>query len=472
MDTIFAYLLENKNETNTNNKIAYAGWFVDEFPKTEFQNDERLMWHFLNFATILEVPAKQKYLENWCEMEMRKIIIEEKIHVTGCEALNYDDPVAFETAFKISKEVLLDDYKVLHDLDISMEDFAPDMAMYMSKKKKERVTEILSRTFNTLSETEDSDKAIDYALGELHLLEDIYDKDKLEDIHYLNVNGDSKHLRKITDTGLPGVDSDCGGIYETQCFGVEAQPGTGKTRFVVGHPAYRAAVLYHKNVAFISLEQDKREIEAMFVARHCFTLFNIVVNDEMILKGTVPPELQQQVEAARIDLFESGKYGNIYITSTNFYVESFVQKLKSMDRLYGPFDLICIDYMGLFESNPGQYKKALDTTDTISAAYKYTKRYVRRTRKAAIVIGQFNREGIAAGLADKTISTDMAQGGINVYRHTDYNIAISMTDEMRAREQRRVSQPKVRGTKGFGTFMCQTKLGVCTYKQMTQKQVS
>ena len=65
----------------------------------------------------------------------------------------------------------------------------------------------------------------------------------------------------------------------------------------------------------------------------------------------------------------------------------------------------------------------------------------------------------------------MAQGGITVYRNTDYNIAISMTETMRLQQKRRFSQPKVRASAGFGSFIADTRLGFCYFKQVVQKSV-
>lgn len=469
MDKLFGYFCNNgvANET----QIAYVSWFVDQFPVGEFQGDERLMYQFLEFCVNLEVPPKAKYLDTWCKTEMRKILLRDKTKVAGCETMDFNDPVAFETACQISTEVLRDDFDVLINMGFHMEDFPVDASEFINTRKKTRLTEVLSTTFNILQDKEDSEEAAEYAAEYLNLLNDIYDPESLEDLTETRKEVDKSKLRFVTDFGLPGIDQDSDGIYTTQVVGIEAQPGTGKTRLAIGHPCYRAVTMYKQNVMFVSLEQDRAEVEAMFVARHVFTLFGIVINDAMIWKNKVPLDLQDKVEAARIDLFESGKYGKLVIEQETLVVETFVKWLKNKDRLKGPFDLIAIDYMGLFESEPGKYQRKLDDWKTISEAYKLYKRYCRRSRKAGIAIGQFNAGGIAAGKADKEITADMAQGGINVYRHTDYNVAMSMTDEMRAREQRRFSQPKVRSSTGFGTFIAATKLGVCVFKQLAKDTV-
>ena len=60
-----------------------------------------------------------------------------------------------------------------------------------------------------------------------------------------------------------------------------------------------------------------------------------IISDKMITTRSVPPELQPKVEAARIDLFESGKYGKIGIQETDLYLEDFIEKIKTQDRING-----------------------------------------------------------------------------------------------------------------------------------------
>lgn len=78
----------------------------------------------------------------------------------------------------------------------------------------------------------------------------------------------------------------------------------------------------------------------MLVARHTLQMFGDIISDKMITTRSVPPELQPKVEAARIDLFESGKYGKIGIQETDLYLEDFIEKIKTQDRINGPYDII------------------------------------------------------------------------------------------------------------------------------------
>ena len=60
----------------------------------------------------------------------------------------------------------------------------------------------------------------------------------------------------------------------------------------------------------------------------------------------------------------------------------------------------------------------------------------------------------------------MAEGGQAVYRNTDYNLAISMTDIMKTQRRRRFSQPKVRSSSGFGSIIVATRLEILYFEQI------
>ena len=477
MDKIFTHFLSRgPNEPQAEKRLAYAAWFVDTIPENEFEADEYLFHKYLQYSVELGVPIQFKYLQVWINSELRAIMHKDQVRVMGCETLRYEDPLSFEAAFRTTSEVLSDDYKVLETEDSDITEFKVAMSEFMQEKMKARLISTLTATMEMFTNTDNVFDAVDYNVSNSLAIQDIYDVSNLEDLRSYEEGYDSEidnvsTVDKVSDCGLEAIDRDSRGIYRKQLFGVEAQPGTGKTRFVIGTYVYNALVKYKKNVAFYTLEQDKGEIDSMLIARHVYTMFGIFISDIMIYRNEVPAEHQSKVNAARIDLFQSGKYGKFYKKEVDFYVETFIQKISTDDKLHGPFDLVCIDYMGLIESKPVAYQRQLDDAGIIKKAYRAFKRYVRKTGKAGIAIGQFNREGIKAGEKDQAITPEMAQGGLAVYRNTDYNIAISMTETMRLQRKRRFSQPKVRSSEGFPSFICDTMLGSCLFKQVAQQAV-
>lgn len=114
----------------------------------------------------------------------------------------------------------------------------------------------------------------------------------------------------------------------------------------------------------------------MLVARHVFTLYNIQISSGMIQFNRVPPELQDKVTAARIDLFESGKYGKIKIINTDLYYETLEQVFRKDDKLFGPFDLVIVDYMGLIMQKPDKYHKEKLDYQVIAESYRKMKQSI------------------------------------------------------------------------------------------------
>ena len=472
MIDIFTHFIARSGSVDGDRRTAYAQWFVDNIPSTEFESDERLFREFLEYCSGLSIPITYRYLQVWLDTELRELLHKSNIRVKGCETLSFDDPVSFETVYKTTCQVLLDDFKVLSSMESDLDDFKVNMSKYFKEQRQSRLTNALAKTFDILNDTSSSEEAADYIVDTVNSINEIYDTENLQDLdgpELLSV--DYNQMVKITDSGLPAIDKDSEGLYSTQLFGIEAQSGVGKTRFVLGTFVYRALTVYKKNVMFMALEQKEAEVRAMLIACHVFHMFNVQINDKMILTNNLPDEVRSYYEAAKYDLFESGKYGKFFCKEIDLYVETFVTKLRTYDKLNGPFHLICIDYMGLIESKPANYRRQLEEYEIIKSAFKQFKRYLRHTGKAGIAISQFNREGIAAGKADKEITQEMAQGGLNVYRNTDYNIAMSRTDTMRLQQKCRFSQPKVRSSAGFPRFVANTRLGFCYFAQEVKKAV-
>ena len=470
MNSIFTHFIQRGESAEENKRLAYAAWFVDAIPITEFDGDERLFCEFIDYCVSLSLPIRFRHLQVWLNTELKPLLRLNKIRVPGCETLSFDDPASFETLYQTTCEVLQDDFRVLETQPSSIDDFVGEIAGYFSKQREHRLTQALSETFNIMNDTESSSEAAQYALDIISSIQDIYDVSKLSDLNFEG-GANSTLMSKVCDSGIPAIDNDSKGLYTTQLFDVEAQTGTGKTRFALGTYVYRALTVFNKNVLYCALEQTPEEVDAMLVAHHTFRLFGIQVSDKMITSDTLPDEVKSQVEAARYDLFKSEKYGKFVVKELDLYVETFISKFRTLDKLEGPFDLICIDYMGLLESKPAQYQRALSEYEIIKTGFRKFKQYLRKSRKAGLTLSQFNREGIQAGKGDKEITPEMAQGGLAVFRNTDYNIAISMTDTMRVQQKRRFSQPKVRASAGFSTFVADTRLAFCYWKQIVQKEV-
>lgn len=462
MDTIFKNFIYRTDGESQDLRKGYALWFIDTIPESEFTGDDLIFWKYLEYSCKLNINVCYDYFSIWLSTDLRKVLKKTGAKVAGCEALNYSNPQAFETAVYTTKKVMCDNFRVLESMESNLDDFIVEMGAFLDAKLKARVTEILSKTYDTQSRTDDVMAASEYALQSLQMVTDIYSSERLEDLGTRKDSGVKP--RFVTDCGIPLIDNDSKGLWTKQVFDIEAQSGAGKTRFVIGTYVYRCAVVHKNNVLYISMEQEVDEIEAMLVALHTFNMFNIQIESTLIHKDLVPDEYKSSVEAARIDLFESGNYGTIELKFEVLKRETFRQRLDTLDKLKGPFDLIAIDYLGLFEQDSSA-RVIFDKYVIISDSLKFFKRWCTVRNKAGITLSQFNRDGVSAGAADKAITTEHAEGGIAVFRHCDYNIAISFTEDMKAKNKRRFQLPKVRSSRGFPRFLCDVRLAFCYWKQ-------
>jgi replicative DNA helicase len=467
---IFAYFLPRPNDTKEemNKRLGYASWFCDSIPLSEFTKEEAVMWYMISYSTVMGVPLKEKYLITFLDSEVRSFIVTNNIRVSGTEQFDFESKAAIDTAVRITKNLIMDEYRELMETDAKVDEFIACADAFMNTRLDDSILSLYKTGYDILSgrvgDKVGSRDALDYTLSQADQLAEIYDKEKLEELGY-KVDGESLNeedqFKFVTDTGITELDADMEGAYTTQVIGVEAPPGTGKTRFATGVFAYRAAVIHHQGVLYYTLEQTEWEIKCILIARHILETTGLQISDKLIRFNKVPKDLKKTVEAAKIDLFESGKY-KIDIIETTLYVDDFIRDMKRKDSLNGPYMMIILDYISLLEQRQGKFKKALLDYQVVSRGYTLFKRYIRKSRKCGIAVNQLNQTGVENAEQDKDATTRGAQGGMAAYRATDYNIVISVTEPLRAQKKRRLSNPKQRGSEGFSSVIVNTRLG-CGY---------
>jgi hypothetical protein len=479
MHNIFSYFISRPSDEKETVAVrsAYISWFVENFPMWEFEGEELIMYKMMQYSSKLQTPIREKYLKVFLDSNIRELVLVDKIRVEGTlEFTNMDDLSQVSTLLTITKEVMLSVYLDLLNETGDIEEFIAEADRFIAERLDER-TIVLSQRANEMRSSAVAGKvgvksSAEFLREGLYDLLEIYDKEKLEELDTVSVD-EEKELEFLTDSGLPAVDKDTFGLHRTQLFGIEAGAGKGKTRFAVGVWAYRAAVVHNRNVVYYALEQSKLEIEALFIARHIYNMFRIKVSATLIQFNKVPLDLKNKVKAARHDLFESGRYGKIHIhaqgkRSFSLYYETFTQKMASHSKLNGPYDVIVIDYMGLIEQAPavkGEYRRNLDDYQIIQKSYKKFKRYLLSCGAAGIAVNQFNQSGSDKSDKDMDIEAGDVQGGMEAYRSSDYNMALTVSKVMEAKKLRRLQTPKKRNSEGIGRILLKTSLDCCLWQQ-------
>jgi hypothetical protein len=442
---------------------AYLSWFVNTYPAGEFQKEELVLFHYLKFADIYEAPLSDKTLESFCSAELRGIIIKEKIRVTGTAGFDFADIGQLMSAVDVTKQALIEMMEEAHSKDTSESEFVMEVNMWLNVRMTDRMYDamnegsaIIESMNKGLTGPHDANIRMLQRMVELSTL---YSKDTLKDI--IELTDDDEQFSFSFNTGITPLDQVTGGIFTTELISIEAPPGIGKSKFAVCQLMWRAAVMFKKSCLFYSLEQTKKELESLLVARHYFYLYNQVM-DEATLRiqnnyERLPPEIKQNVEAARDDLFNNPEYGKIELVCTTLAEDSLIAHIRRMNNLKGPFDVTFVDYMGLVQGSSTKWA-GRRSYETIGDCLMELKAYARASNTVVVAVNQLGAEGTERARAGKGAIESGAQGGMIVYRSTDKNMVISCTDEQKAQHKRSIELTKGRGVRDLITVVCSTKL--------------
>lgn len=463
-----------------NDASARVDWFAKAFDAVEFKGEDRLLFYYIKYCSDLGIPAAERYLDAFLRTESKKHIKTDNIKLNDMNNFNYDEPAALEEATRIINQVVISRYQQCMEEDLEGRNFKVDMRTFMTERYKERMIEIMTESFSNLNTGQDAREIGSEMTYQLQLIASNYDVNKLYKLDFLegrNKDGDTADkdtMRHLFDTNLPCVDGDVGGTFSKQLMAMEGSPGTGKTRLAMIHFAYQCAVVAKKDVLINELELSIGEIRNMLVAHHIINLWNgkVKIPDSLINKDMLTPEQRQYVNAARIDLFESGKYGKFIIDDSKLYVEDLESTMYPLLRRNRNIDYWIIDYAGLAASRPvDKYAPRLQGFEIIQELYKRVKDIIKTADIGALIVNQFNKDGVEAARMGKPIIAGHVEGGQIVERHADYEIAMTATEEQSLANTMMMSTVKVRAAKGFKNVPFNKDLSVSIFRQLKQMQV-
>lgn len=468
MKRIFSYF--TKDDLSS---IQRLSWFTRSFPESEFKDLDKLLYFYLAYCTRLAVPAVRKYLEFFLESECRKYIKKYNIRVESIATYNYEEIAAFEQAVQILKEGALTLYDKYLQEENPEEDFKVHVVSWMNSNIEVRIQDVLTSQFVELQTTKDSINMLDNTEAQLHQIKEIYDERKLDKLDFemgvVQDGGlDLDQTRRIFTTGSPCIDGTYGGVYSKALLTFAGQPGGGKTRFMCASFVYPALVKAKVGVRVDELELTEAEVKNMLLSIHIANLYKVKIPDSDINRGDLTEEQKRIVESARIDLFESGKYGRLALNVEGLIYETMEESMLSYFKLNPDIQLWCIDYIGLIQSKPRNAKYKLSVAETISESLKAIKRIIKTADRAAVGVNQFNDEGNKKAEKGVPIGIGDIQGGQAVQRNSDYDLALTFTPEQRAAGISMLSTTKVRACAPFTNIPLQVDMSISRFKQLDQ----
>ena len=468
MQNIFKYFT-----LDSPTSAIYSKWFVDSFPHTEFTEINKILYFFLEYCATLSIPSKREYLTVFLRTELKKLVRKYNIRIDTLTAnFNYEEIAAFEQAIQVISNTTLSTYDSYCSVEV-LEDhnaFKILLAEFMNENMRTRITSIFTEQFSNMSQGGDMLEVADQTEIELSTIREIYDISKIEDLDF-SLGKDQKlkdsKARILAKTGIPAIDEDYGGIFSKALITFAGQPGSGKTRFLLSNFIYPALVKYKLDVRLDELELNDYEVRNILLAIHIAKLYKIKITDKsMNQEGDLTEEQKKIVESARIDLFESGKYGNFHLCIKDLVLEDMYKKIKSFKKANPSLELWCVDYTGLIKSKPKNKYEIKNEAGIINEALILGKKLAKELDICSVFVNQFNERGNDKALAGKNITVGDIHGGQSIQRHTDYDLSITYTEEQAAANLRMLSTTKTRAAKGFKFVPLSVDLSIARFTQI------
>lgn len=470
MEKVFKWFTK---ESECEKSLSYTHWFSKNFDVTNFTGIDKLLKCYIDFCSKLSVPAKMNFFESYLRTDAKRDIKKYNIKIDSMSAYDYSETSQFEEAYRILCTTGIDTYNQYLAQDISDREFKLDMNEYMSEMRSTEIQNTMMKFYPMLMDGSDVDEVQEQMDVAMKKCKTTWNSKKLNNVDIIasQKEDDSDALEFLAKTGIPCIDADIGGIYDRMVYTFTGPPGGGKTRFANAHFAYKLITEAKCDVLMYNLELSKAQVKNILIAHHIARLYAntnqpIKIPDSLMNKKNGMTEQQRRIyEAAKIDLFESGKYGNL-IFKDELVVEDFEDEVIDIKRDNPNLRFVIVDYAGFAKSKPkSKYEARKQRYEIITEVYDYSVELKKQLGLGFLILNQFSDEGIQASLAGKKIRAGHIQGGQVVERHSDYDIVMTMTEEQEIVGMRTISLAKKRGTAGFNNVLISTDLSVSIFRQ-------
>lgn len=281
-------------------------------------------------------------------------------------------------------------------------------------------------------------------------------------------------LKLISTFGIEELDEALGGIYEGDMVSILAPAKGGKSRFTT-YVLHNAIVNHGANVVMWSIENGYKGWETLIRARHFNYYYNRNITDatqkrfidnDMIRKGTLSPEMQSLELASWTDLKCNTSYGRFASIDEDFNVDTFLEVLDNAVNATGA-TLVCIDYLQLVTGNGRMAKNEM-----IGEVYKKVLQYLKRKKIGGLFPAQLKQTVVGdlqktdnADLINKELR-DSAGESYEVIKTPDVNLALYGTvSDIRNGTMKILSIPS-RNSATFEPIDMYVDAGSCTFSSL------
>lgn len=448
---------------------VYTDWFTRIFEPKDFSGINKLLMCYLKFCTKLSIVSQRSYLEAYLKVDGKADVKKYNIKTDTMASYDYREISQLEEAYRVVQGIAIATYDNYTSIDLADRNFKVDMNEFMVRMKSELISQALMDTYPHLNDGSDISEVSEELRNDLVNIDKTYDTTKIRDVDLTsNREGADKGIVFLAKTGMPCIDGDIGGIYSTLVYTLTSQPKGGKTRFGAVHFVYPMIVEAKKDAIVYEMELTELQFKNVLIAYHITRVYGgrIKIPDSVLNKTEEMTDEQRQIyESAKIDLFESGKFGKL-IFRDELVVEKYQDEIIGITKASGNLGIVMIDYMGLAKSVPTtKWDRRLEEFERIGEAYKITKECAKKLDFAALCINQYNDKGIEAAYAGKRMRSGYVQGGHIVTRHTDYDMHLTYTEEQELANVRSFEAPAVRGGAGFKGVLLSADLSVSIFRQ-------
>lgn len=471
MRKIFKWLTADSGSEQSG---AYAYWVSNMFTPTDFSGVDSLLLCFIKYCSRLAVVPRIEFLEAYLAVDGKRDVKKFNIKTDTMSSYDYRQTSQLEEAYRIIAGLAKTTYAEYVSDDLTGRDFKVDADTFMSEKKSAMLQETMMKTYPRLTDGSDITEVTEDLMSSIVAVKETYDKSKIKDIDFApsSSSDQSPKMEYICDTGIPALDNDMGGLYTKLLITLNAQSKSGKTRLALANFVY-PVLCAGGDVLFYEAELQKSQVENILIAYHITRLYKgrIKIPDQLMnRKNGLTDEQKQIYESAKIDLFDSGRYGKFYFRKP-FVVERAYDEIVTLNKTTDNLKLVVNDYMGLSKSVPtSKWEARKEDYKIISEAYETLGNVRDNMDVCVLCINQYNDKGTDAAEAGKPIRQGMIQGGHIATRHTDYDINMTYTNEQKLAGVRSLSADLVRGYSGFGNVLLSLDLSVSIFRQELSRQ--